>query len=234
MFTEDGFPIPIQESRYKVDDLVFALVDTDMPYWPAQIKMCKCMNEITLITFNDPSLSILTNEQIEYNTLNGITKPRRRFKKKLQKERTVSYSKLLPWNALMKNGNQIQFKNVIEEFVKRKNYKNVEDIPDQIYEQWNRFALADAEEEEKRLHDLNELQQKKKQEKDELERARQQEIKKANEMSGQIWDGRKKNRKTGELEGYILHAGDMIRYWTINQMNNQNELVKTKIIQLYD
>eukprot|EP01084_Bolivina_argentea_P314642 544985_1 len=262
-FTEDGFPTP-GEDVYHNDELVWVLVDQDLPYWPGQIKIkikwifnsnelyiivyifisaiaVHDMNEtsingrklITVSIFRDPSLTILSSEQIEYNIINEISQKHPR-KNALQKERVVSNCKILKWDALKQDGKRIEFDDVIAEFVTRKQYKSVEDIPDAIYDQWNGPALEDAEEEQRRLYVLKENEVKRKQERDQLERARQEEIKKANAMSGQIWDGRRKNNETGELEGFILHAGDKIRYWTINQMNNQNELLTTTIIQLHD
>eukprot|EP01084_Bolivina_argentea_P248911 416467_1 len=239
-FTRDGFPKPNVKAEYKPDEVVWVLIDPNMPYWPAQVKIggtihstkksssTKGQKKIDITTFHDPSLTVHLNEE---DIINERTKKR---KKDLSKKRVVARSKLIEWDALMKNGVKLDYDDVIAEYVKRKRYKSVDDIPDAIYDPWNGPAIDEAEEEKKRLDALDALNKKRKEERDELERARNAEIKKANAMRGQIWDGRKKNSETGKIEGWTLHAGDMIRYFTVGQMNNKNDLLTTKIIQLYD
>ena len=50
---------------------------------------------------------------------------------------------------------------------------------------------------------------------------------------GEIYDERKRDPSTGKLHGWVLTAGDRIRYWGMTVLGKSN-LIGTKITQTYD
>ena len=38
-FTKKGFPVPDPKAEYEDEEVVWALIRKDMPYWPAQVKI---------------------------------------------------------------------------------------------------------------------------------------------------------------------------------------------------
>eukprot|EP01084_Bolivina_argentea_P248913 416472_1 len=217
-----AFPEPSTQTEYHQNQPVWAFINSDLPYWPALIVKISDEN-ITIQTFADPS-----NIPTEDDIINGITR------RATRKKRVTTKSNLLQWNALTNDGEAIDYDNVINEFVLRKQLKNVDEIDEILWEWWNNKALEKAEGKIVELHTIEQNQKKLQLEMEELERHRQEEIEKANAMEGQIYDGRTINDTTGDIHGYTLHAGDMIRYWKCLQMNNENMLISTKIIQVYD
>ncbi len=54
----------------------------------------------------------------------------------------------------MENGDEIQYDDVINEYVQRKGLVGTEGIRDDIHDRWHNYATTDAEDEIKRLCEL--------------------------------------------------------------------------------
>eukprot|EP01084_Bolivina_argentea_P122540 217144_1 len=228
-FTRSGFPIPNLDTQYQSNEVVFARLDPNLPYWPCQIKTYQSSTNtqttFKIQVFNDPSISVVINKNVV-----GIGGRRKRRRNTIQ--RVLDRSKILKWNQKKKDGNAISFDDVIKEYILRKNLSSLRDIDDDVWSEWHDYAIVAAEDELERQFKVQKRQIQQKLEQQQLEIERQKEMEKQNRMEGQLYDGRTRDKVTGILRGWVLRAGDSIRYWKVLPITNENKLLTTRIIKL--
>ena len=113
----------------------------------------KGLKKIPIITFNDPELTVCKLTQDDIINGNADNKLKKR-KKENTKQRIIDRNKLLKWDAMKKKGGNIDFNDVLNEYLARQNLDSYDDIDESIWTEWNDHAVVAAESEIKRMKDV--------------------------------------------------------------------------------
>ncbi len=66
----------------------------------------------------------------------------------------MSRSQIIAWDSVKQNGDEIDYPDVINEYVHRKGFVDIQGIKNETYNRWHDQATTEAEAELKRLSDL--------------------------------------------------------------------------------